>query len=82
MIKSGGTGLVSDSPHSEHDLGGFGVALDLGSQALNMNVDQSRIGRVPVSPYFLEQSLPSEDLAWPLREAGEKVELQRREDKT
>ena len=54
MIKSGGTGLVSDSPHSEHDLGGFGVALDLCPQALDVHVDQPCVGRVPVAPHLLE----------------------------
>src|SRR3954467_12066088 len=38
-------GLVADTPDRQHDLGLLRVALDLGAQALHVDVDQPGVGR-------------------------------------
>src|SRR4051794_23342278 len=42
--------LVAHPAHGQHDLGLLGVALDLGPEALYVDVDQPGVSRVPVAP--------------------------------
>ena len=42
----------------------FGVMFNLGAQALNVDIDQSRVRCMPVTPDFLQQDFASEHLAW------------------
>ena len=51
------------NPADGHDqLGLFRIAFDLGTQTLDVNVHQSGVGGVPVSPHLLEEFLAGEDL--------------------
>src|SRR5918912_993821 len=72
-------GLVADAADRHDDVGPLRVTLDLGPQALHVDVDEPGVGRVPVPPDLLEQHLPGEDLPRLAGERDEKVELQRRQ---
>ena len=68
---------VADTAHRHHDRGTLGVLLDLGPQALDVNVDQAGIGRVLVAPHLAEQLLAGEDLPRRASQGDQQLELQR-----
>src|SRR5699024_5879964 len=76
---SGGPGLVTDTANGHDDLGVLRVLLDLGAQALHVDVDQAGVRGVAVPPELLQQDLAREDLAGLARQRDQQVELQRGE---
>ena len=74
-------GLVADASDGQHDLGLIRVILDLGAQALHVNVDQTSVSGMTVAPDLLQQHLASEHLTGLLGKADKQVELQRSESK-
>src|SRR5665647_1052552 len=72
----GGTRTVADAAHGHDDLGMLGVVLDLRTQALDVDVDQTRVTGVPITPHLLEQHLAGEHLPRLACEGNEEVELQ------
>src|SRR5262249_31157300 len=59
---SAGSGLVTDTTYGHHDLRPLRVLLDLGTQPLDVNIDESGVRRVAVAPHLLEQDLAGEHL--------------------
>ena len=55
------------------------IPLDLRSQPLHMDIDEARVGGVPVPPHLLEQYLAAEYLPWPPGQSEQQIKLQRRE---
>src|SRR5665647_1638430 len=73
----GGTRPVADAAHGDDDLGVLRVVLDLRTQALDVDIDQTRVAGVPITPHLLEQHLTGEHLPRLACEGNEEVELQR-----
>ena len=70
---------VADTAHRHHDRGTLGVLLDLGPQALNVNIDQTGVGRVLVAPHLAEELLAGEDLPRRAGQGHQQLELERRQ---
>ena len=76
-IDHGGPALYP-TPRTVSTTSGFsGILLDLGAQTLNVDVDQTGVGGVAVTPHLLEQDLTGEDLARLARQGDQEVELER-----
>src|SRR5215203_3075496 len=73
------TSLVPDAAYRHHDLRVLWVCLDLRTQPLDVDVDQSSVGGVTVSPHLLKQLLAGEHLPRLAREGYQQVELEWRE---
>jgi hypothetical protein len=50
--------------HGHDDLGILRVLLDLGAQALDVDIDEPGVGLVLVTPNLLEQHFTAEYLLW------------------
>src|SRR5690625_1089006 len=75
----GVTRPVADPTHRHDDLGVLRILLDLRAQALDVDVDQTGVGGVPVAPHLLEQHLAAEHLPRLAGQGQQEVELQRRQ---
>src|ERR1700689_4656155 len=78
FLRAGGSArsrLVTDAADRDHDLRALRILLDLGTQPLDVHVDEPRVGGGPVAPDLLQQHLPGEHLPWLPCQRYQQVEL-------
>ena len=63
-------GLVADPANRYDNLGMLRIALDLRPKPLHVDIDQPRVGCMPISPDLLKQHLAAEDLPGPSANAS------------
>ena len=73
VTRSVGSGFVSDTTNRHDDLGVLGVVLDLAAQPLDVDVDETGVPGMAVSPDLLEEGLAGEHLPRLAGEGDEKV---------
>ena len=77
--RSGGcrrlTRLVTDTTHGHDDLGVLEVSFDLGSESLDLDVDEPGVDGMPEVPDLFEKHLPAEGLVGSAGKGEEQVEL-------
>ena len=76
VLPSASAHPVAHAPHRDHDLRVLRVVLDLGAQALDVHVDEARVGGVAVTPDLFQQHFATEHLPWLAGEGEQEVELE------
>ena len=67
---------VAHSADSHHNGRVLRIDLDLGAQALNVDIDQARVGGVLIAPHLLQKLLATENPPGLARQGHQELELQ------
>ena len=68
-------GLVTDASDRDNNRRIFWIVLDFGTKALYVDIHQSGICRMAISPYILQEHLARENLPGPPRQTNEEIKL-------